>query len=58
MKMYKLVVKGTTYTCPKCSIVALALTKALDRGINNSNINDETTAIEYLESIGVKVEEE
>lgn len=56
--MYKLVVKGTTYTCPKCSIVALALTKALDRGINNSNINDETTAIEYLESIGVKVEEE
>lgn len=56
--MYKLVIKDKTYTCPKCSIVALALTKALDRGINHSNINNEATAIEYLESIGVKVEEE
>lgn len=55
--MYKLVVKGTTYTCPKCSIVTLALTKVLDRGIAYGNINDEATAIEFLESIGVKVEE-
>lgn len=56
--MYRLVVKGTTYTCPKCSIVALAITKALDIGITHGNIHDEATAIEYLESIGIKVEEE
>lgn len=54
--MYKLVVKGKTYTCPKHSIIALALTKALDSGTTHS-INNEATAIEYLESIGVKVED-
>lgn len=56
--MYKLKVKNSTYTIPKENIKVLALYEALQRGITHGNIHDNITAIEYLESIGMEVEED
>lgn len=55
--MYKIVVKGSSYTIPKEKIKALALYEALQRGITSGPIHDEQTAIEFLESLGMTIEE-
>ena len=57
--MYKLKVKDTVYTIPKENICLLAMTKAMDRHDNTMGnaILCPQGAIEYLESIGVEVEE-
>ncbi len=51
--LYKLKVKDTVFTCPKESIVALALSKAMEKGIFFGNIHDDKTALQYLETIGI-----
>lgn len=55
--MYKIITNNCAYSIPKQNIVLLALQKALDNGITQGNIHDDKTAIEYLESIGMKVNE-
>lgn len=55
--MYKLKVKDSVFTIPKQNIVLLAMQQAMDRGIMQGNIHDEKSAIEYLESIGIEVED-
>ena len=56
--MYKLTVvkSGMVYTIPKENIGLLAFTKARDMGAV-INPNDSENAIKFLESIGIKVEE-
>ena len=54
--MYKLTVKDSVFTIPKESIIMFALHKALENGITYGKIHDSETAIEYLESIGIKIE--
>lgn len=57
--MFKLLVNNTTYTCPdETALIGLALIKALDNGIKKGPIHDKQTAIKYLNSIGITVEEE
>ena len=55
--MYKLIVNDSVYTIPKENIVMLALHKALENGITHGEIHDDKTAIEYLESIGIGVQD-
>ena len=55
--MYKLRVKDKEFTIPKENIKLFALYEALQRGIKKGNIHDNPTAIEYLDSIGIKVSE-
>lgn len=57
--MYKLITaKGDVFTLGEKSLKAFALYEALQRGITRGNIHDNQTAIEYLESIGIKVKNE
>lgn len=56
--MYKLTVKGKEFTLPKQNIIVFALSQAIDRGIIRGKIHDEATAIEYLNSIGIEVEDD
>ena len=56
--MYKLMVKDSVFTIPKENIIMFALHKALENGITHGKIHDSETAIEYLESIGIKVYEQ
>lgn len=59
MEKYKLILNNDcAYTIPKENIVMLALHKALENGITHGEIHDDKTAIEYLESIGIKVVED
>lgn len=53
--MYKLTVKDSVFTIPKGNIRYLAMTKAMDLKAN-VELNTEEQAINYLESIGIKVE--
>ena len=57
--MYRLKVKDSICTIPKENICLLAMTKAMDRHDNTMGnaILCPQGAIEYLESIGVVVEE-
>lgn len=55
--MYRLKVKDSVFTIPKENIKAFALYEALQRGIMRGNIHDDKTAIEFLDSIGISVEE-
>ena len=52
---YELDVKGTKFTCPKGSITILAMTKAKDRNEFNPKLFYPDGAVEYLESLGIKV---
>ena len=56
--MYKLMVKDSVFTILKESIIMFALHKALENGITHGKIHDSETAIEYLESIGIRVVED
>lgn len=58
--MYRLKVKDSIFTIPKKNICLLAMTKAMDRHDNTMGnaILCPQGAIEYLESIGVEVEEQ
>lgn len=53
--MYKLKIKDAVYEITKENIKVFALMQELDRGITHGNIHDEKTAIEYLNSIGIEV---
>ena len=56
---YKITNKNQVHTCQEASsIIGLALVQAMDRGITRGPIHDVKTAIEYLNSIGITVEEE
>lgn len=55
--MYDIKIDDVVYSIPKENIVLLAYQKAMDNGIMSGNIHDEETAIEYLESIGIEVED-
>ena len=54
---YELYIKNSVYKCPKSNIKNLALMKAMENGITHGNIHDESTAIDYLTSIGIEVKE-
>lgn len=56
--MYKLIVNNKQFSIPKESLVPFAWQQAMDRGIMSGNIHDEENAIEYLSSIGMKVEKD
>ena len=56
-KMYKLTIKDNVYTIPKNNISLLAIDKAMENLYYNPNLVTEEGAIEYLESLGVKVDE-
>ena len=54
--LYKLKIKEAEYTIPKENICLLAMSKAMDTGIQGSSaILTPTGAIEYLESLGIQV---
>lgn len=55
--MYKITVNSSSYTIPKQNIRMLALHEALERRYIGGAIKDDTAAIRYLETIGMKVEE-
>ena len=56
--MFNLLVNNEVYTCPsEQSLIMLALVKAMDNGIVEGPIHDKQTAIQYLATIGVAVEE-
>ena len=52
--MYRLTVKGSEYTIPKENIRLLAMTKAMDLK-HSIVLETDERAIDYLESIGIKV---
>ena len=54
--MYKLIVKDSVFTIPKKNIGLLAFTKAQGMG-KAIDPNDKEGAIEYLEGIGIEVED-
>ena len=54
--MYEIKTKGATYTIPAKNVKLLALYTAIQRKANTP-ITDETSAIKYLESLGMDVEE-
>ena len=56
--MYKLTVNNKEFSIPRNSLVPFAWQQAMDREIMSGNIHDEKTAIEYLDSIGMRVEKE
>ena len=56
--MFRLIVNNNVTLCPsEQSLILLALIKAMDNGISKGPIHDKQTAIEYLNSIGIAVEE-
>lgn len=57
--MYKLITpSGKEFTIPKKNIKLLAWQKAMDIGVISGNVNNEETAIKFLEEVvGIKVEE-
>lgn len=57
--MFKILINNSVASlCPnEQSLVMFALIKAMDHGISKGPIHDKQTAIEYLNSIGIAIEE-